>query len=149
MLNWSYQIPDTNVTVPAQYNYCIFNNKRIGWAYSIHNGIHTTIGGDTIFLTSIPQISNEVPKDFKLYQNYPNPFNQCTIINVQLSIAGQVRLNVYDITGKLIETLINQNKSSGKHSLKFDGSNLSSGIYFYSLFVDGMRIDTKKMILLK
>jgi len=102
-----------------------------------------------MFSVGIKVISNSVPDKFELKQNYPNPFNQCTIINVQLPIAGFVELNVYDITGREVATLINENLKTGSYELRFNGGNLSSGIYFYRLSVDNIQYAVKKMILLK
>jgi len=87
--------------------------------------------------------------DYRLFQNYPNPFNQTAIISMQLSIEGQVEIKIYDILGKEIAILINERKKPGIYKLKFDGSNLSNGIYFYSLFVNEKIIDTKKLVLIK
>ncbi|MCX6164961.1 MAG: T9SS type A sorting domain-containing protein [Ignavibacteriae bacterium] len=150
-VNWGYQMPDTGIITMTQYDRGQFVNKLNGWAYqNIYSGIHTKTGGiDTLIFVGINENNKIVSKDFLLYQNYPNPYNQCTIINVQLQIAKQVKIDIYDITGKLIKTIVNKKESSGEHSYKFDGGNLSTGVYFYSLFVDGVRVDTKKMLLIK
>jgi|WetSurMetagenome_2_1015567.scaffolds.fasta_scaffold15127_3 photosystem II stability/assembly factor-like uncharacterized protein len=149
--NWGYQIPDSTLTVYS-YGFISFVNKNVGWANpaSPTSEIHTVIGGnDTTFYTGINNNITTILKNYILYQNYPNPFNQCTVINVQLQITKHVKINIYDITGKLINTIINQKENSGLHSYKFDGGNLSTGVYFYTLFVDGNRVDTKKAILIK
>jgi hypothetical protein len=85
---------------------------------------------------------------FMLEQNYPNPFNPSTVIKYQLPEAGLVTLNVYDVLGNEIVTLVNEKKSAGTHSVEFNGSGLPSGIYFYEL-VDRNFVETKKMILMK
>lgn len=87
--------------------------------------------------------------NFKLYQNYPNPFNSSTIINYSLRVNSIITLKIYNISGKEKRTLINERKLQGNYTIKFDGSGLSSGIYFYSLFSDNKLIDTKKLILIK
>lgn len=109
--------------------------------------IHTTNGGDTI--TSIRQISTTIPDEFKLFQNYPNPFNQFTIINVQCTIKSNLIVRVFDITGREVAILANETIIPGKYEIRFDGNNLSSGIYFYSLFINGKLFQTKKMIMIK
>ena len=86
---------------------------------------------------------------FSLYQNYPNPFNPKTIISYELETSSSVSIKVFDILGKEINELINKKQNSGKYEIDFDGYALSSGIYFYSMFVNGNRIHTKKMMLLK
>lgn len=80
--------------------------------------------------------------------NFPNPFNPSTKISFLIPSDGFVRLSVFDITGKEIKSLINEFKLSGKYNITFDGSNLSSGIYFYTLETNGL-IQTKKMTLVK
>jgi hypothetical protein len=89
---------------------------------------------------------------YQLYQNYPNPFNPATTINYQIPKTGFVTLKVYDILGKEIATLVNEQKTQGRYSVKFDASSaaggLASGVYFYQLRA-GDFIQTKKMILLK
>jgi len=94
--------------------------------------------------------------NFKLEQNYPNPFNpttkiKFTIPSVIASGAKQsqmVTLKVYDVLGNEIATLVNEEKSSGRYEVSFNGSGLSSGIYFYTINA-GSFGETKKMILLK
>ena len=89
-----------------------------------------------------------MPGGFLLEQNYPNPFNPKTIINYQISKEGLVILKLYDVLGKEIKTLINDQKSSGNYSVELDASELPSGIYYYQL-VAGSYSSTKKLIVLK
>ncbi|MCX8057325.1 MAG: M20/M25/M40 family metallo-hydrolase [Ignavibacteria bacterium] len=88
------------------------------------------------------------PKEFVLSQNYPNPFNPKTTINFKLPEDAKVTLKVYDIHGRIVETLIDENKNAGNHSINFDGSKYSSGIYFYELSA-GKYKAIKKMMLVK
>lgn len=88
-------------------------------------------------------------ENYKLYQNFPNPFNPATNIKYQISYNSNVTLRVYDILGKEITTLVNEKRNPGNYEVKFDAGNLSSGIYFYSLIINGNIIDTKKFMLLK
>jgi photosystem II stability/assembly factor-like uncharacterized protein len=151
--NWYYQVPDTTIIASAQYNNIIFVNKNIGWAYGIGNGInygiHTITGGDTSFLSSVNQINSIIPNDYRLYQNYPNPFNPTTHIKFKMLKRGMAELKIFDIKGKLVKILLSENLNSGEYSAKFDATGISSGVYFYSLFVNGERIDTKKAALIK
>ena len=146
--NWYYQIPDTSIHI-GQYSYINFVNKLNGWGNSNVGQIHTVTGGDTTFLTSIRQISSEVPKDYKLFQNFPNPFNPITNVKVQMLKQGLAEIKVFDITGKLIKVLLKKNLSAREYNASFNAGELTSGVYFYSLFVNGVRIDTKKAVLLK
>ena len=88
------------------------------------------------------------PNSYSLVQNYPNPFNPTTTINYQLKFGGQVTLKVYNILGREVATLVNEEKPAGNYSIVFDAGKLSSGIYFYRLQT-GNFVATKKMILLK
>jgi hypothetical protein len=109
------------------------------------------------FTTDVEQTSG-LPSDFSLVQNYPNPFNPSTTIrytipNVTLSPdkngkGSRVQLKVYDVLGKEVATLVNEEKPAGQYEVNFDAGNLSSGVYFYKLQA-GSFVETKKMILLK
>lgn len=90
-----------------------------------------------------------VPNQFVLNQNYPNPFNPETTISYELPRSASVSIQIYDITGRLVETLINGKQSAGKHTLKFSADRLSSGVYFYRLTADKNVLATKKMVVLK
>ncbi len=96
-------------------------------------------------------LSNEViigiPVKFELKQNYPNPFNPSTTISYTLPINSVINFRVYDVSGKEIQNSVNE-QAAGYYSIKFDGSNLSSGIYYYQI-TDGENVETKKMMLLK
>ena len=92
--------------------------------------------------------------DILLYQNCPNPFNPNTTISYYLPSQAHVTLDVYDVSGTLIRTLVNAGESEGHHRALWNGRNsngtfVSAGIYFYRLTVDGRSVDTKKMVLLK
>jgi hypothetical protein len=89
-----------------------------------------------------------IAKEFVLFQNYPNPFNPSTIINYSLPVPGQVTLRVLDILGREVATLVNEQKEVGTHTIKFDASNLTSGIYFYQITA-GKYSETRKLILQK
>jgi len=97
-------------------------------------------------------LSNEVnvgiPSSFDLSQNYPNPFNPSTSINFDLPIDGKVSLKLYDMNGREVMTLLNEVRSAGYYSVNFNASNMSSGVYFYTLSADNFTA-TKKMMLVK
>lgn len=86
--------------------------------------------------------------DYSLEQNHPNPFNPATIIEYSIKEEGNVELVIYDVLGKVVVKLLDERKLAGNYSVQFDASNLSSGIYFYSLRINDFA-DTKKMLLLK
>ncbi len=89
-----------------------------------------------------------IPGSFSLFQNYPNPFNPTTMIRYQLSAVGHVTLNVYDVLGRRVATLVNEVKTPGTYEVEFSGAGLASGVYFYRLIADG-RVVTKRMVLIK
>jgi hypothetical protein len=97
--------------------------------------------------------SIDVITDYALGQNYPNPFNPSTMINYQLPADGHVTLKVYDVLGREVETLVNENQQVGRYSVNFDGSRLASGVYFYRLNVvptNGKTYESvKKMLMIK
>jgi len=84
-------------------------------------------------LPVVPEIPAQPPSEFILLQNCPNPFNAATAISYQLPFASQVKLNVYDTSGRLVSTLVDGWQQSGTHSAIFNGSNLASGVYLYRL----------------
>lgn len=90
----------------------------------------------------------ETPKEIELLQNYPNPFNPSTTISFNLPEATRVQMQVYSITGQLIVNLVDEMRSEGHHSVKWDASSQASGVYFYSLII-GENSLTKKMVLIK
>ncbi len=91
---------------------------------------------------------NVSPNEYILFQNYPNPFNPNTKINYILPQAGFVNLTVYDLLGKEVAVLKNEEQKADKYEINFNGRNLASGIYFFTLRVNDF-IQTKKMILMK
>ena len=89
-----------------------------------------------------------VPTKMQLHQNYPNPFNPQTTIGFNLPVAGQVSLTVYNILGQEIVTLVDQEMKAGEHSVNWNASSVSSGIYFYKIQMDN-KVQVRKMVLLK
>ena len=94
------------------------------------------------------EVNINLPTEFLLEQNYPNPFNPVTVIKYQLPSKSSVTLKIFDILGKEVESLVDEEKDAGYYQTSFNASQLSSGIYFYTLQT-GSNIVTKKMILLK
>jgi hypothetical protein len=94
-----------------------------------------------------------VPASFNLTQNYPNPFNPSTNIKFALPYAGYVTLKIYNEQGKEIKALVDGYQQAGTYKVNFDASNLSSGVYFYKIAVNGIQsaawTQTKKMVLVK
>jgi hypothetical protein len=95
----------------------------------------------------ISDLENRI-SNFSLEQNYPNPFNPLTVISYQLPVESWVTIKVYNLLGVEVATLVNEEKKIGRYEVEFDGSKLTSGIYFYRL-QSGKNIQIKKMILVK
>ncbi|OGU34439.1 MAG: hypothetical protein A2068_05830 [Ignavibacteria bacterium GWB2_35_6b] len=99
-------------------------------------------------VTAVNDISSNLDNNFKLFQNYPNPFNPSTTIGFSLPVNDYVKLSIYDLLGREVKVLINKNLTAGNHSIIFDASGLSSGIYFYQLKAGKTNL-IKKLNLLK
>jgi hypothetical protein len=99
-------------------------------------------------IVGVNNISTIIPDNYILYQNYPNPFNPITNVKFSIIKAGQVKLIVYDIQGREVETLVNESLKPGTYESTFNGSNYPSGIYFYKLISDGFT-ESKKMLMIK
>jgi hypothetical protein len=99
-------------------------------------------------ITGVKDQNNDIPSQFILEQNYPNPFNPSTKIRYSVPQSSDVMIKVFDILGKEVATLVNEEKPAGSYDVNFDAAGLSSGIYFYKLQA-GNFIETKKMILIR
>jgi hypothetical protein len=125
------------------------NNQSVGAMLTAsddaNNFYKSSFGGTPIGIT---QTSNEVPVRFSLEQNYPNPFNPMTKLKFQMSKSGFTSLVIFDVTGKEIATLVNEEMNPGTYEVSWDASNFPSGVYFYKLKTADFT-QTRKMILLK
>ncbi|MCC5942359.1 MAG: T9SS type A sorting domain-containing protein [Balneolaceae bacterium] len=110
----------------------------------------STAGEDRFLITYAPPNSpgDDLPQQVTLNQNYPNPFNPATIISFNLPEQTDIRLEVFDMAGRQVATLADGTMQAGVHTVNFDASHLSSGIYMYTLLADGISI-TKKLTLIK
>jgi photosystem II stability/assembly factor-like uncharacterized protein len=139
--NWFLQ----NYSTGYHLNDVSFVSDNTGYAVGdLGTILKTTTGG-------VVGIGGEVSEiaDYELYQNYPNPFNPRTIINYELRIKNFIVLKVYDIAGKEVVTLVNDIMPAGKHAVEFNATDLSSGVYIYSLNVDGKQMGVRRMTLIK
>jgi ELWxxDGT repeat protein len=106
-------------------------------------------------VASVEKISDTRPTRFELQQNYPNPFNPSTEIRYQVSGTSDVRLEVFDVLGRKVSTLVNERQAAGSYRVNFNAANLSSGTYFYRIEARssgsqaGSFVETKKMLLVK
>lgn len=121
-----------------------FDNSGFGYSGTYYGGLYKT----NISTIGLINLSTEIPDKFSLSQNYPNPFNPSTRISFSLPKASFVKMVVFDITGKEVETLVNENLTAGSFEVDFNASEYTSGVYFYRITTDGFT-ETKKMILVK
>ncbi len=112
---------------------------------TFHNSVFRTVDPTT---TATEESLPPLPMTFALEQNYPNPFNPRTEIRYQVSGVSHIRLIVYDLLGREVETLVNEIKMPGTYEAGFDASSLASGVYFYRLQADGF-VQTKKLLLIR
>jgi len=128
-----------------------FVNPHTGWAVGEYGTIYKSTDNTNSPNTNIKE--ENILDNYSLSQNYPNPFNPITKIKFEVPLSkgglkGVVSLKVFDITGKEVATLVNEQLQPGEYEVTFDGKNLPSGVYFYKLITNGF-IETKKMLMIK
>jgi predicted phosphodiesterase len=124
------------------------NNLRTIWKHRTEQFNFKDGGDDYNYVITSVNSKNVFPGKYALSQNFPNPFNPSTKIQYSIPQSANVVINVFDILGKEIETLVNEEKPAGTYEVEFNAANLPSGVYFYSLKT-GSYVKTKKMLLLK
>jgi len=133
-----------NSNSPKEYSFTDIPNGGIKFQYRLKQ-----IDTDGKYAySSIVSIEITVLSEYILNQNYPNPFNPSTVITYSIPISSKVTLTVYDVLGKLITTLVNENQEAGNYSVNFNAAGLSNGMYFYKMVSDNF-VQTNKMLLLK
>ena len=141
------------------YNYGEFWNPKFGLISNANDQgepvdiltgcvLDGVVYGDTSTVVGIQELHVEV-FDYRLEQNYPNPFNPSTTIKYEIPSDNFVTLRIFDVLGNEVTTLVNEEKHGGSYTIKFNASNLASGIYFYQLKVNNHYIKSKKMILMR
>jgi hypothetical protein len=128
------------------------NNRQYFWRIRAGNssgyGPYSSVWNFTTGMVGINPISAEIPKEFIMYNNYPNPFNPSTKIKFDMPEPSFTKITIYDISGREVKTLVNENLRAGKYEINFDASGLSSGVYLYRMnSADFTQV--KKMILVK
>jgi hypothetical protein len=120
----------------------------VGVSGNDNNHISSGFWYGPLLATDVILQNNSVPNEFRLYQNYPNPFNPNTVISWQLPAKSHVLIKVYDMLGKEVAQLIDEEKPAGTYKIIFNASSLASGIYFYKIQTNSFS-NVKKMVLLK
>ena len=130
------------------YSY-VYNKTSISQSWFNKGGVAYTFYPAGSYPTSVENISEQFAVDgYNLYQNYPNPFNPGTSISFSLPQAGQTKITVYDMLGREVTILVNDQLDAGIHQTMFDGTGLSSGVYVYRI-ESGSFVKAKQMILLR
>lgn len=140
-LNWNIE----NLNTELCLNSIHFEDADIGWTVGKEGAIYKTTNGGKSFDDRVSKASGKKPV---LSQNYPNPFNPVTKISFTVSKNSFVSLKVYDMSGREVKSLVNETKSPGNYSVDFNGSDFTSGVYFYKIQA-GDFTETKRMMLVK
>lgn len=148
----------TNVTLrQAYFNYLIVEEGSNKGMHNPKFSVDVLIRSKQVLTGIVPVAGTEIPAKFELGQNYPNPFNPTTKIRFSLPEYSKILIKIFDISGREIKTLLNENMSAGSYTVDWNstdnsGSKASSGVYFYRVYASGENgkyVETKKMILLK
>ncbi|CUT03947.1 T9SS type A sorting domain-containing protein, partial [Candidatus Kryptobacter tengchongensis] len=115
--------------------------------FYIYDGNSLSLGKEVLKKVYVLKF-DDMPKEFRLYQNYPNPFNPSTFIKFDLPREAKVKLSVYDVMGRLVRVLVDEQMQAGRYRVEFRGDGLASGVYFYRLEAGGF-VSVKKMVLVK
>jgi photosystem II stability/assembly factor-like uncharacterized protein len=141
-----------NISAVAEWSLTGLENGVYEWRLravdAAYVGSEIATGDFTIGAVLAAEEINNIPKEYRIEQNFPNPFNPATTIRYSIPENGFVILKIYNAIGKEMATLVNENKQVGEYEIRYDGSKLPSGVYFYQL-KSGSFVETKKMILLK
>ena len=139
-ISWIHQSIPVNT---IQRSFC-FLNQNTGFCGSSEHIFKTTNGGSTF----ISQLGEDIPNDYMLYQNYPNPFNPSTNIKFSVKKQGLINISLYDITGKKLKVLVNQQVQPGTYNTTFDAGSLPSSVYYCRMEINN-KIQTIKLIITK
>lgn len=142
-VNWILQPTPVDTSKKITEIFCI--NNQNAWAHAYGDILlYTTTGG----LNGLSNLSNEIPSQYYLAQNYPNPFNPNTKIQFSVPKSSFTKLTIYDVTGRVMTILVNEELKPGKYEVDWDASHRASGVYYYKLETESYA-ETKKMVLLK
>lgn len=142
-INWGQQL---SITHRQLRNLSQVNDSIVYAVGDYKTIIKTTTGGGNVI--GVNQITSYIPKSYNLLQNYPNPFNPTTKIKFDVPKASFTKLVIYDLLGREVAELVNEELKAGTYQADWDASNFSSGVYFYKI-IAGEYIETKKMVLMK
>ncbi|MCZ7601868.1 MAG: YCF48-related protein [Melioribacteraceae bacterium] len=144
---WSWRYQNVDIT-----QYANNPNMKLAWQYVGNDGDVAAIDNvkltGFVTVTEIEEDIERIPLQYELSQNYPNPFNPSTKISYSIPNSGKVKLVIYDVLGREVKTLVNQEQHAGTYTVDFNAERLSSGVYFYRL-TSGQFSETRKLLLLR
>ena len=151
--NWQSYIETSPLTGQYNSNEAVYVYNKGNVLFQQTTGIYKLNVTYTVPSVGIQTISQEIPEQYKLSQNYPNPFNPATKIRFHIPASAEitqriVSLKIYDILGKEIAVLVNENLKPGIYEVEWNVQNIPSGVYFYSLITNEFT-QTKKMVVVK
>ena len=153
--------PDTFAVLDSASVFSLAPFSKYGWTVSASDDFYAPVQGDTSYvytstLTGVKEQGNNIPKEFALEQNFPNPFNPSTKISFDLPSRSFVSLKIFDIMGREVSTIVNEELGPGTYLREWDATKMSSGTYFYRIFAKAIlpgHVETysatKKLMLLK
>jgi len=144
------QIVDVTITDEVRFIVSAFTYELLDLLYAVRIVPNSTASTDQLTIES----DNAIPNLYSLNENYPNPFNPSTTLSYFIPEEGSIVFDIYNINGQRIKKYLLGREAPGKHSIVWNGKDekgfqMESGIYIYSMIIDGRVIDTKKMLLLK
>lgn len=137
-----------NGTVSSPVNYS-FTDRSLSTGIYNYRLKQIDFNGNFEYFNLTNDVNIGIPAEFELSQNYPNPFNPSTKIDYQIPSDGNVNISLFDLSGKEVLQLVNENKPAGYYSVTLNASALSSGIYFYNITTSNGFVNTKKLMLVK
>ncbi|MEO8446656.1 MAG: T9SS type A sorting domain-containing protein [bacterium] len=136
-----------NGTTSTPMNFT-FTDKGLNTGVYSYRLKQIDFNGNSEFFSLTNDVNIGIPVRFDLSQNYPNPFNPSTVINYDLPLDGKVTLEIFDMSGRVVASIVNEFQTAGYYSVNFNGSSVASGVYVYRLTSSGTSL-TKKMLLVK
>jgi hypothetical protein len=150
---------DTNINFWKQHLYDLsqFAGQKIFIAFRYYIPVENALWcnlddmliGNRSGSIGISNNASTLPNGFELYQNYPNPFNPSTKISYKLQTSSYISIKIHDVTGRLISELVNARQNAGLYEVEFQAGDISSGVYFYTLYVDGLSAATRTLSVVK